>query len=131
MLMLPVYIQQQAGNLAQSGHGHCLIVDTADAPGRSQLSGYDYQSVLCGFHIQLPESLPFFLPCNGKHKLNIGVVCPGTYTAFRCLAAQSHGYGTDDNGFAGSGFTGEDIETLTEFHIRFLNKGQVLYMQFQ
>lgn len=56
--MLPVYIQQQAGNLAQSGHGHCLI-DTADAPGRSQLPGYDYQSVLCRFHIQLLRAFRF------------------------------------------------------------------------
>ena len=131
MLMLPVYVQQQACNLAQSGHGHCLIVDTADTPGRGQLPGYDYQSVLRGFHLQLPESLPLLFPCGGKHQLNIGVVSPWTYTAFGRLAAQGHGYGTDDDGFSGSGFTGEDIETLTEFHIRFLNKGQVLYMQFQ
>ena len=47
------------------------------------------------------------------------------------LSSQGHGHGADYDGFTGAGLTREYVQPLAEFHICFLNQGQIPYMQFQ
>ena len=106
--MLSMHIQQKSGQLLDLCRGPELSIDTADALSSRQFSG-NHQLISGKIRSCLSERFsPLFL-FHRKDKLDICSILVVSDDTLRNFSAQCDLDGTDQDRFAGTGLTGQDI----------------------
>ena len=128
VLVLAVYVHQQLSELFQHRQGHRDAVDAALAFTGGGDPAFQEQKVL-GFNVLFRQQ--GFHPGVGHVEdcLYPERVGAGAHERRRGPASQHYAEGIDEDGFAGPGFTGKDVEAAGEFHRRVFNQREVVHVQ--
>ncbi len=127
--MLTVHVDKQFRNFLNLTGGYGLAIDAQYAFSRLHAAADQYHIFLQG-DLQFPEFFPqrLILRRAGKHQFHQSALCPLAQHILVKSGSQRQINRTDKDGFARAGLSGEDIQSLPEFHFCLLNQSQILHM---
>ena len=118
--MLSVNVNQNFGKRPDLFYADGLAAHLAQGFSRHNPPLQNHRSVL--FHRQLQTSNFFqlFFFFNMKNKLHERIVRTGSNHILLCFRTERKVHGTDNNGFSGSRFSRQYVQTVSKIYFRFI-----------
>ena len=131
VLPLPVNIDPKLGELPQLMCGHSLSADTALRSSGIDLPLDEHGSVLIRLDIHCLQLLSLAFVVNTKKKLHKRKIRPGPDQTLIRLRAECKIDGAKKDGFSGSGFTGQNVQSILKGNLFLFDECQIFHMKSQ